>query len=936
MKKNIIVIVFLLMVTSIMNVEAYTINVTPKENAVQTKYGYKSQQQTVSGTSCDGNINIFCIDHGLANQKTFNNCTISDVTNSVYSQVGGDFYTREYLYRVISDRVGLSKVNYNGTSVGNYEKYLTGNDLVIVRKASSVTTTNNTAIFSYVTNKISDTQYSVVITANIGSKGIPRNKFSVSSGNITEFSENNGIYTITVSVAVEKCKGANFKLYVDSATVTTSSTSGTRRYYAKCPNQNYIIEMSGACSISELTKNSTGKLEYEVSIDDETCQCKGEVGFSGECSDGSVSDKKTDFLSCVENGSFKKYCGRELKKTTNNGSGTTPVSSERTSNTTATLAGNDYCAVYCTEDINYDLPGVIETENGRYFKLKEGWDINDPDSGKNISITGKRTCYSSKINKDLFITNIKTKQQDIVDAVNNYLLDEAKNDAAENVTSTTKSKTSTCKVWNDPDDHSKGCKTWNTCSYTENVAKSSYQYKQYSIQSCSDSDGTCKAKSSTVGYYEYKWISDTGCSDVSNGKELQKKEPNASDINTTNGALNDTLDLYKSCFEWNNNYCFNPIIKFSYDEPYNNIMADELEKNGDNELVDKSEEYFTSVNSNYEGKNNGYDIDEPKTYLFGKTDSVSTISAKIDTTNKYVAKSVTEKVTYKDSTKEVYTYHPYGTIVETCPAGTEGKNCVKLGYVFPIALEHQNDTGIYNYYLHIYNVGVPGNDASCDDTTNFAEEGYGNGIMGDSSCSLFNSEGGGANEEEYTCQYMTKKCPECEVECVCPDGSTNCYVENKVCKYIVCPTCEVKCVGCLWNDGDTTISFKNISLDNVYEDDSTIGSNWTQEDVEKIEDKGQEIYEEKPMYSFTLTPQVMGQIREYNKKSNEGNTDSSSNNDSSTYSGTRKEIPKGGYNNDTLTCRIDETTNTAANCKSSFLRNYLDKDAINGTLPDKW
>ena len=75
------------------------------------------------------------------------------------------------------------------------------------------------------------------------------------------------------------------------------------------------------------------------------------------------------------------------------------------------------------------------------------------------------------------------------------------------------------------------------------------------------------------------------------------------------------------------------------------------------------------------------------------------------------------------------------------------------------------------------------------------------------------------------------------------------------------------------------------------------------------------------MYSFTLNPKVMGEIREYNKKSNEGNTNN---------------IPKGGYNNDTLTCRVDETTNTAVNCKSSFLRSYLDKNAINVPLPDKW
>lgn len=913
MKKIFLIILFMLMIVTISDVKAVAeISVTPKDQAVQTKYGYKSQKQTVRNLSCDGNVEIFCIDHGLANQKTFNNCSIANVTDSIYGQVNGDFYDREYLYRVISNIVGTTKVNYNGSSVGDYKNYLPSNTLEWTDKIPSAPLPpDKDAYFSHKSNKISDTQYSVVITVSTETPGISREKFSVTSGKITDFSDNNGVYTITVLVEVEKCKGANFKLLIDSATLESEQPGTPRKYLAKCPNQNYIIEMSGECSISDLTTNSHGSLEYEIKIDDETCVCKGEVGFTGECSDGSVSDKKTDFLSCVENGSFKTYCGRELKKTqTVAMDNRTQVSSTRSSLTSATLANNPYCAVYCTEDINYDLPGIIETDNGRYFKLKEGWNIKEPNSGKNISLTGKRTCYSSKINKDTFVSDIKKNQSDIVDAVNNYLLEKAKEDAKNNVTSSNRTNNTGCAEWVDKKDQSKGCKVSTTCTYTLNSAKSSYEYKQYEITNCNSTDGTCTATVAGTQTYEYEWISNSTCPGVANGTPLEAN-PDKGAIDTANEALNNTLDTYKSCFEWGNNYCFNPIIEFSYDEVYNGSINDESGMAGElgklkSENLGTTENYFTNVNSNYEGAPNSYTTSN-KTYLYGKTDSVSTTFTQIDTTNRYVAKSVTKKTTYKDATKEVYSYHPYGTILEENITTNKDKclngNCKKLGYVFPVALEHENDTGIYNYYLHIYNVGVPGNDNSCSDETKFDS-----GIMGDSKCSLFNSEGTAATDKEYTCQYTTKKCPECEIECVCPDGSTNCYVENKVCKYVLCPECEIECVGCIWNNGDTTISYKNISLDDVYKDDSNIGSNWTQEDVEKIEDKGQEIYDSEPMYSFTLTPSTMAKIRNYNELSIEGNN---------------KNVPKGGYNNDTLICKDGK------NCKSTFLREYLPKSAVN-------
>lgn len=91
---------------------------------------------------------------------------------------------------------------------------------------------------------------------------------------------------------------------------------------------------------------------------------------------------------------------------------------------------------------------------------------------------------------------------------------------------------------------------------------------------------------------------------------------------------------------------------------------------------------------------------------------------------------VKKEANYKDGVKEVYTYHPYGTIVTNKNSVDKKENLISLGYVFPVALQHDPDTGVYNYYLSISNIGVGGNDTSCE---------YKNKIIG-ADCSLFNTK----------------------------------------------------------------------------------------------------------------------------------------------------------------------------------------------------
>lgn len=942
MKKNIkylglTAIASILFVT---NTNAYTISV--EKNGHQTKFGYNTQTQSISGGSCNG-VEIYCIEKGASNPANFYNCEAIDVSTTAYAKVAGkyaDHDTKEYMYRVLANSFGDAATYKNGKKINNFDSlqnysgWLPSNGLSDMANdlRNMISTNLSTKLngsqesFSYKINSNDGKNATVTMTINLAIAGL-EDKFSVNNGaRISSINYSNGVYTIVASTPITSCKGGDFDLKVNASTTVGVGTN--RTYLIKCnsPYQNYIVNTNQTCTIGELlNKNASNSTKYSVSVPDPNCDCKGTTTMTGRCdTSGSITDlENTENLkTCIKEGGFVEYCQTDLQKTVDNGSNAvSPVLSENQNKKTDTskLAGNNYCKVYCLENIEYDLPGTIDTDNGSYFKLRKGWN-KETNAGSQMKIKGTRTCYTSEIKKQDFINKVIELQNDIRDSWNEYQKNKTIKNIVDNKEEYEKTANITCNYSCSTDTGKKDkngnpimkngtCAKVNEYTYYE---ATDVEYKKENGKA--NGDGTWSSKEQTANI-SVTWGNNPQCN--ADGSITEDEEKPTYTLNKEYESkltdLANEIEKYKSCTEWTNNYCFDPVINFSYDEPYNDKVSGEVEKEGEVKNLGVSTTYYKNVNNSYTGGETSTGVKKELNYIYVGDETSGTQTSKIDIDTIYMKSEVIKEATFKDAPKEIYTYHPYGTIITSEEKSTASKqnNLVYLGYVLPVALQHDPDTGVYNYYLSISNIGVGGNDTSCE---------YKNKIIGDS-CSIFNTKNEVEAGKEYICQYMTKKCPECEVECVCPDGSTNCYVENKVCKYIECPTCEVKCIGCLWNNGDTTISYKNISLDDVYEDDTTIGSNWTQEDVEKIEDKGQEIYDEEPMYSFTLTPQVMGQIREYNKKSNEGNTSN---------------IPKGGYNNDTLTCSIDKTTNTAVNCKSSFLREILPKSAIKIKLPDKW
>ena len=399
--------------------------------------------------------------------------------------------------------------------------------------------------------------------------------------------------------------------------------------------------------------------------------------------------------------------------------------------------------------------------------------------------------------------------------------------------------------------------------------------------------------------------------------------------------LNTILKKYKSCYEWNNNYCFEPEVTFSYEDGtdvYN--AADNQKLKGSTTTYDDSKVFgYKDVSSDEQYNADGSSITfNNKDYIYFNGSNLEEQSVKVNLTQNYIKKISKAEKTFDKSTVKVCTYHPVGTII-TGDSCDDGKNTITLGadgYVFPISLQ-KKESRQYNYELKFANIGVDGNDG--DDVRGSSCKG--GRLMGCQNGQDVYTSTTKKKEAKYVCQYSN--CPECNVICECPSDNPDCYVDEEgECHFVRdCPTCTVECDGCLWNDGDVTFGYKQVSLSDMFPNSDTteVGYNWNTSDnnpehnkasatIDAIESKKETAYKT-PEYSYTLNPATMASIRSYNKEANKGSV-------SSVKWGDNISIPNGGYNNDTLTCTNGEK------CESSFLDGLDDMGNVTNKRSTKW
>ncbi len=856
--------------------------------------------------------------------------TSTDI-DRIYNNYGRDYNRTEYALRLWASRVGLTTTADSKRNEPNYDpngettrfiNSLSGSFQKIAVSTSGITATLATK-----------TQSGTSVTATFNLSATDESIFnrisnwSSATSGWTIVSQSVDHKTVTVTGNIVECEGKKVTL---SAKTNGSNNPGT----TTGPDQWIYIEPVNKATqqgglihgpipyvdfnpgSSKPGTSTSGKgTTVDLSIPDDECKCDGSSNLCEECQEnGKSADNETNIKSCANSGKFQKYCDLSLKKSDDINKDTTQIASNAGNVTPSTkLSTNQFCSVYCLEEIEYNMPGALKTKNGRYFTLTKGFDLGKYEDGENIGITGTRKCVTSEIKTELYKEKIESAQRKVFYAYNKYQVDKKYNEALESAQSHTETIDG-CNSY-------KNGKCVNSCNYTKHTQNGDFIYTHQvpnfdANKSVTISDGT--KYDPNIEYY-----TDSDCDEITNTDPApEKRVLDEASIQAALVEMYELINEYKSCFEWTNNYCFEPKAEFSYDEAYtemNGELATESDTKGSQQAT-----YYSNVNEQYEGLGTGYNTLDVN-YVYANTTQINNSNrSKVDMTSKYVKKEVTNSRKFKKSTKVIYSYHPYGTIV-TNRADCTGKdgNCVEIGYAIPVALEHEDITGNYQYNIKFSNVGVRGDDATCHSDDNR--------INGNDGCSLTPSESNCTTD--YSCKYTTT-CDNCTIECKCPDDDPNCEEENrgeqKICKWVSCPTCTVTCVGCIWNGGDTTYSYKTVGLSDVFPNKETtdVGYNWNtngevnpnaekaEATIKEIETNKNKAYN-KPDYEYKLTPSVMAKIRQYNEKSNSG--DQSSDN-----------IPKGGYNNNTLTC------NNGSECKSSFLDLDWIKQDAEKVRNDKW
>ena len=600
---------------------------------------------------------------------------------------------------------------------------------------------------------------------------------------------------------------------------------------------------------------------------------------------------------------------------------------------------NDFCSVFCKEDYHFTLPGIKEANSGRYFSLE-------------ASISGTKTCYTSKIDKDnTFTTKLEEKREDVIDAWNEW------NRWYVGSLSKTKSETKSVRA----------CCNGGTYSYINYYRDWIYTKYSYNGTLFSDDESvvnngsgncSCNLVPSTCGEGEEKYpcsVCGSGSCNPKNGDPKVIEETIKSNLLTAQTNLNSAIKAYTALINeynacsgtntikydlnlnysnvdgWKMKYDYDPKINFWYEESYmNNVLTDELQIIGNASVGNFNQKLCKSdTNDSYESCNNNWfanlDKNDTKSQFVCKQNGTiyscgheSIVVSKA----KYVKQSMESSSKYITPT-QFYNVYPTGAIV-VAEAGKNIENSKELTNMLPVGLG--TNQGVYNYTLKVSNLGEYYNKDSLGR------------IWGDSNSVVVNTlkdeyacvKDGALNESVtvdnktqsdgvYVCAYKVN-CPNCPVVCD-PD-----------CKRPDCPNnnCPVECENCVYTNNNINIGYRPITPGNINPNDREMGINWKWDDknpistalelkayatTKEIEDAGETIYDidyedtttnNEFAMQVKLDRQMINLIKNYN--------DQYENND--------------GYANNTLKCydyKQDGKTYDNIYCYSTFIDKLIEE-----------
>lgn len=628
---------------------------------------------------------------------------------------------------------------------------------------------------------------------------------------------------------------------------------------------------------------------------------------------------------------------------------------------------NSYCKIYCKEDyaeIKLN-PIVKNVKCGGYFKLTS-------------KINGTKTCYTgspnttenstngkNSIDKEKYLQDIKTVQENLVDAMNRYYEYKAKSEHSYDSNSTTKScGGSSCgsreKITVTWEAYDKVTFTWN-----HNTESGTYNYgtQNGGTKSWSDSCwcNTCGTPKSEGGSGTYSCCGGCDSSASTNYKswsndvksELQRAK---SDLTKYMAQYKQIIQDYNACTTtWTNEFAFAQKVKYYYDEnrgkdnenyaPYFDLLADKkelqyLEKYG-NEKVDTKITVCTgATNDKYEcldknkektfdlsiDKNSlqdynynssyGTDVFNPRNYVICSIASGCITDTRQISQAAFVKKEVTKEQKYITPTA-FYQIAANGKVIAYDNYSIDKVQLEPLVNKLPIST---SSVGGGVFKLLVENLGE-----FYDKKDTYGRLIDYNGV--NETKSVAYAVGVNAFDGEYVCYYENtcrpKDCPNCDFVC-----------EGDGCEWKDCPSCNISCVNCIFNLDDLNIIVKTITTTDVNAANRTHGYNWITSSsmealqlltkkasmtISEIEEINEMIYDDKTTdgstlgFSIKLTPEIINKITAYNKD-NEDN---------------------GGYINNSLTCydaTIDGETYKNIYCYSELIDKLVTENGDNVTV----
>lgn len=683
-------------------------------------------------------------------------------------------------------------------------------------------------------------------------------------------------------------------------TVGFDSASGGRIYYGingnivsesvyetQCKGRNDETKLYCTTSIDSVTGNTIyyGKYGSVVSKSVYDTQCSGNGGSTDSGDNCSVpDDEKTP--TCDENLNNNVSCGGEI------GDPELCNIMANKSKSYKVNGGNEYCDIYCREELILNFQDVVQVVAGRYFKHS----ITDKDSNiQNLSsvIEGHFEC-GSQIHYQKWKQDYRKANMELVSLYNTYakyyvacnegpekLVNEEANcpgcsgectinpgcpspDCAEIVLPTTR-----------PYSYSGDGNGTYKHYFTQSTRN--YGYSTITSASCDFTSSTIVGSNPSTSWDSGSFSYSCGCSGYTcsrnDGESVCAKAGSAEgNLTQKKEQINDLVKALEDCNapeKYVQNYVMGNIVtpgcnsstpggyeeNYTYKNSYNISIANEYKNNIEiTKTYNKSEkwsDYCGSCGSEYTTSST------PNTETLVKYDCNSTPSAGVYCIVKYeeypsnglvVATNISKSFHYQSTqfSTQLFT----GKVVDGLP-GTDYLQMPEFSW--PIASNRKSDK--YDLCYTISDLGST--DSVIRKNNPFSD------IIDNTSCKYFVT-----NElNNYDCDddYDGHECHGCsENDDSCHDGGTNDDADKH------------DSMGVFYRSVDLTDLFPNSKFSPYNKEKlnqdfkRVVGFNWINKDsvIDKIQSDGKDIWTTEPEFTVTLTPSAIKNIKDYNKNVN--------------------------------------------------------------------